>query len=341
MNRSIKKALYPRLLACALLLVASKGALATCTFMDSRFGPNDAVALDWGTIVVQRDTPVGTIVARTSDSALGGRNNFMQCNASGYTTQWVAGPGFAPVIYGGQTLYQSGVPGLAIRIVTTGAGTSGGRYGTGPLPRQITNVYCLAGGNWWRLCGGTWGNLVLHLIKIAPTTGSGPITTGTIAQALVVGDTNVMEYSIGSGVIQTVACSVRNSNISVTMGKAKNTDFGTPGSTSGDADFAIDLNCDASTNINLTLAPGNAGAADAAKGIINIDNAGAGKTASGVGVQVMYNNAPLALNSRIAVATTAADGSYSIPLKARYYQTQPAVTPGIANANATFTLTYQ
>ncbi|QIX98036.1 fimbrial protein [Cedecea sp. FDAARGOS_727] len=341
MNRLIKKAFRPRLLTCALLLVASKGALATCSFMDSRFGPNDSVALDWGTIVVQRDTPVGTVVARLGDSTLGGRNNFLQCNASGFTTQWAVGPGFAPVAYGGQTLYQSGVPGLAFRIVTSGAGSTAGRYGTGPLPRQITNMACNTGTGWWRLCGGTWGGMSLQLVKISPITGSGPMTAGSIVQALVVGDTNVIDYTIGSGVIQTVACSVSNSNISVTMGKAKNTDFGTPGSTSGDADFAIDLNCDASTHINLTLAPGNAGAADAAKGILNIDNSGAGKTASGVGVQVMYNNAPLALNSRIAVATTAADGTYAIPLKARYYQTQPAVTPGIANANATFTLTYQ
>lgn len=76
----MKKIFRPRVMTCALLLAASKGALATCSFMDSRFGPNDSVALDWGTIVVQRDTPVGTIVARTSDSTLGGRNNFMQCH---------------------------------------------------------------------------------------------------------------------------------------------------------------------------------------------------------------------------------------------------------------------
>lgn len=341
MNNVMKKIFRPRVMTCALLLVASKGALATCSFMDSRFGPDDSVALSFGTVVVQRDTPVGTVVASTTNSALGGRNNFLQCNASGFTTRWAVGPGFAPVVYNGQTLYQSGVPGLAFRIVTSGAGTTAGRYGTGPLPRQISNTACVTGSGWWRLCGGTWGNLGLQLVKIAPTTGSGPMTGGSIVQALVVGDTNIIDYTIGSGVVQTVACSVTNSNISVTMGKAKNTDFGSPGSTSGDADFSIDLNCDASTKINLTLAPGSSGAADAAKGILNIDNAGAGQTASGVGVQVMYNNAPLALNSRIVVATTAADGTYAIPFKARYYQTQPAVTPGTANANATFTLTYQ
>jgi hypothetical protein len=259
MKNVMKKVFRPRVMTCALLFLASKGALATCSFMDGRFGPDDSVALSFGTVVVQRDTPVGTVVASTTNSALGGRNNFLQCNASGFTTRWAVGPGFAPVVYNGQTLYQSGVPGLAFRIVTSGAGTTAGRYGTGPLPRQISNTACVTGSGWWRLCGGTWGNLGLQLVKIAPTTGSGPMTGGSIVQALVVGDTNIIDYT----------------------------------------------------------------------------------TASGVGVQVMYNNAPLALNSRIAVATTAADGTYAIPLKARYYQMQPAVTPGTANANATFTLTYQ
>ncbi|SQC93225.1 Uncharacterised protein [Cedecea neteri] len=65
MNNVMKKIFRPRVMTCALLLVASKGALATCSFMDSRFGPDDSVALSFGTVVVQRDTPVGTVVCQT------------------------------------------------------------------------------------------------------------------------------------------------------------------------------------------------------------------------------------------------------------------------------------
>lgn len=343
MNMFISKLIQPRILFCTALMMISKGALATCAFMDGRFNANDTVNINLGSVVVQRDAPIGTVVATVNDSALGGRNNFIQCTYSGFTTQWAAGSGgFTPVTYGGQTLYQSGIPGLAFRVVTPGAGSTAGRYGTGPLPRSLSTVACTSsGGNWYRLCGGTWGSYRLQLVKIAATTGSGPLTTGSITQALVVGQTNIINYTIASGSVQTVACSVTNPNITVTMGKAKNTDFSGPGSTSGDADFAVKLNCDASTNVNLTLSPGSSGAADAPAGVLNLDNAGASASASGVGVQLLYNSAPVALGSRIRIATTAADGIYDIPLKARYIQTEARVMPGKADANATFTMTYQ
>jgi type 1 fimbria pilin len=341
MKELMKKVVSSRLLSFTLLMVASKAAMATCGFMDSRFSANDTVSLNFGTVILQRDTPIGSVVATLNDSTLGGRNNFIECNATGFSSQWAAGAGFTPVSYGGQTLYQSGIAGLAYRIVTAGAGSTAGRYGTGPLPRQLSGVACTSGSNWWRLCGGTWGSYRLQLVKIAAITGSGTLTTGSITQALIPGQTTIMNYTIGSGTVQTVACSVTNSNITVNMGTTKNTDFSGPGSTSGDADFAINLNCDASTNVNLTLAAGSSGADNATEGVLKLDNSGAAQSASGVGVQVLFNNAPVALGKMLKIATTTADGMYAVPLKARYYQTLDRVTPGKADANATFTMTYQ
>lgn len=341
MKTLIKHIFRNRLLSAILLMGVSNGALATCSFMDSRFTPNDAVQLNLGSVIVQRDTPIGAVVWSSTNNTLGGRNNFIECNATGYRTQWAAGSGYEPVAYSGQTLYQSGIPGLAFRIVTPGAGSTSGRYGTGPLPRQISNVPCTSSSTWWRLCGGTWGSYQLQLVKIAPTTGSGPITTGTITRALIVGETTIFDYTIASGTVQTVACSVTNPNITVNMGTAKNTDFRGTGSTSGNTDFAIALNCDASTNINMTLTAGSAGAADSTQGVLNLDNAGAADNATGVGVQVLYNSRPVSLGTRINVARTTANGTYSIPLQARYYQTLSTITPGKADANATFTMTYQ
>lgn len=325
-----------------LLLGAAKSAQASCTFIDSRFSASDSVTLDLGHVVVQRDAPVGTVLVTLLDSQLASRSSFLQCSSPGFVSSWAPGSGgFMPVNYNGQTLYQSGVPGLAFRVVTYGSGSTAGRYGTGPLPRQVANVACTWTSNNWRLCGGTWGNYRLQLVKIAPVTGSGPISIGSITQALVVGETNIMDYRIGSGSVQTVACSVLNGSITVRMGKAKNTDFSGAGSTSGDADFAIKLNCDAETKIKLTLAPGSGGAQNSSLGILNLDAAQAGQTATGVGIQVLYNDTPLELGTMMSIATTSVDGAYSLPLAARYYQTGAKVTPGRADANATFTMTYQ
>ena len=343
MTISMKTFLSRVALPGALLMLVSQGAMATCSFMDSRFGPNDSVALNFGTVIVQRDTPVGTVVATVSNNTLGGRNNFIQCNAPGYTSQWAAGGAFAPVVYNGETLYESGVAGLAFRVVTPGAGSTTGRYGTRALPRQISNVACAssAPAAWYRLCGGTWGSLRVQLVKIAATTGSGPFSSGSLVQALVVGETPILDHTLSSGAVQTVACSVTNNNIWVSMGDVKNTVFSGIGSSADSTDFKIDLNCDASTNVNLTLQPGNAGASAVANGVLNLDTPDTNHSARGVGVQMLYNGNPVVFGTRFRVATTSDDGAFAISLQARYLQTATTIRPGQATANATFTLTYQ
>nr|WP_243465151.1 fimbrial protein [Photorhabdus temperata] len=64
-------------------------------------------------------------------------------------------------------------------------------------------------------------------------------------------------------------------------------------------------------------------------------------TASGVGMQILYNNQPVIIHSQINIGNSYSGGKYSIPLRARYFQTDRNITPGQANATATMTLTYQ
>jgi hypothetical protein len=173
MKTLIKHIFRNRLLSAILLMGVSNGALATCSFMDSRFTPNDAVQLNLGSVIVQRDTPVGTVVWSATNNTLGGRNNFIECNATGYRTQWAAGSGYAPVAYSGQTLYQSGVPGLAFRIVTPGqerpaAGMEPAlfpvKFPTSPAPARRP------GGGY----AGNRGSYQLQLVKIAPLPDRAP-----------------------------------------------------------------------------------------------------------------------------------------------------------------------
>lgn len=86
---------------------------------------------------------------------------------------------------------------------------------------------------------------------------------------------------------------------------------------------------------------------DASKGVMKLDAAAEGSTAaaSGVGLQIAdQNEAPVALATLKAsgIVPTANDGAnYTIPLKARYLQTESKVTGGPANATAVFTINYQ
>lgn len=322
------------------LCLGSAKAMAACSFMDGRFNAGNSETLNFGDVVVQRTAAVGSVVASITSSSLGSRNNFFTCDDNTFRTVWAEGTGgFTPVSYGGQTLYQSGIPGLAIRIVTPGAGSNAGRFGSGALPRGYTGSACAWSTTWWRLCGGTWGNVSLQLVKIAATTGSGPMTGGSIVKAQVVGESDIMNVILGGGTVRTVGCSVSNTTVNVPMGLTRNIDFSGPGSTGNDNTFDIALDCTAGTRVSMRLDPGSAGLADASNGVLNL-NGGSGAQASGVGIQVLYNDAPVQFGTAMSVGTSRG-GFTDLLLKARYYQTGSKVMPGQADATATFTMTYQ
>ncbi|MFK3659388.1 fimbrial protein, partial [Scandinavium sp. NPDC088450] len=177
------------------------------------------------------------------------------------------------------------------------------------------------------------------LVKIAATTGSGPMTGGSIVKAQVVGESDIMNVILGGGTVRTVGCSVSNTTINVPMGLTRNIDFSGPGSTGNDNTFDIALDCTAGTRVSMRLDPGSAGLADASNGVLNL-NGGSGAQASGVGIQVLYNDAPVQFGTAMS-AGTSRGGFTDLLLKARYYQTGSKVMPGQADATATFTMTYQ
>lgn len=87
------------------------------------------------------------------------------------------------------------------------------------------------------------------------------------------------------------------------------------------------------------------GAIDALKGIIKLD--GAAESARGIGIQLATGNAsapspvPFDLTKAYeATVDSGVAGTHTIPMQARYYQTDTRVTPGTANSKAVFTINY-
>lgn len=87
------------------------------------------------------------------------------------------------------------------------------------------------------------------------------------------------------------------------------------------------------------------GAIDALQGIIKLD--GADDSARGIGIQLATGDAsapspvPFNLNNAYQTAVdSGAPGTHTIPMQARYYQTETRVTPGKANSKAVFTINY-
>lgn len=72
-----------------------------------------------------------------------------------------------------------------------------------------------------------------------------------------------------------------------------------------------------------------------------------GSTASGVGVQVLYQDGtliPFNTASDITLSSgynATTGGSFTVPMKARYIQTASTVAGGTANSAVEFTMTYE
>ena len=122
------------------------------------------------------------------------------------------------------------------------------------------------------------------------------------------------------------------------MGNVSAQDFTAINSVSDMTDTEnLNINCDSGANINVTL-NGTQNADSTDPSILALSP---GQSfATGVGVQLLYNNQPLVLNNLLNLKTSTG-GQESFPITARYIQIKDTVTPGTANATATLNITYQ
>lgn len=135
-------------------------------------------------------------------------------------------------------------------------------------------------------------------------------------------------------------------NISVDLDKHMSSEFSGINSKSTAKAFNFEIKkCDPGMNsVNYTFKPA-AGVtlkqAGTSNQYITLDG---NSTATGVGIQVLYENDTLVpFNSKIKYTgyNKTTGGSYTIPMKARYIQTASTITGGTANSAVEFTMSYE
>jgi type 1 fimbria pilin len=310
-------------LAFALALSGTySAAYAVCAYY-----PNQGVQVmraGFGNVYVQRDTPVGTVLARVNQPTWNGNNMWYSCSsATGYIFRINLGQFNSPTIV--QGTYATNISGVGIRILDN----------TTPIPVQIINSNMS-----WILIA----NTTVELVKTNyGAVGTGTITSGLIAEISLQDADNFL--SPGQIVIDNasriipVKCSITTPNIQVPLADVMATDLTSPGMTAKPKQFNMGLNCDAGARVNAKLT-GTQNSSTSVNGVLQLTGAGSASVASGVGIQLLYNNTPLQLNNNI-VLKTAGGGMETFPFTARYYQTAARVTGGTANATATLEMTYQ
>ncbi|QKH36379.1 fimbrial protein [Achromobacter pestifer] len=158
--------------------------------------------------------------------------------------------------------------------------------------------------------------------------------------------------AISVRVRQPPTCSISSAGpIKASLGSFPAKSFKGVGSTSPARPVNIDLKCNggdpgmsAEAHVTLTDATNTGNRS-------NVLTLSPDSQAKGVGIEVLKGDTVLAygpdsnatgnLNQWHAGTISTGMSTFSIPLTARYVQTDPVVTPGSANGRATFTMSYQ
>ncbi|MFJ2710372.1 fimbrial protein [Pseudomonas sp. NPDC087346] len=355
-------------LAVAGLTLMAGAALADCNFIDGTSTMVRTQPLLGGNLTVGRDVPLGAEIYRQTFQAA----TFVRvsCSAGLYNLEYRRGLPVKPLPlsswvgtpYGGN-VYQSGVPGIGVALWYSGTA----------LPASTNSTNCGSGTN---VCVVTVQPTLafdMSLIKI------GEVSPGTIQGAqlptadLKLVTSNIIDLSRVnfSGSINIVSRTCQTPDVAVPMGTHMTNEFSGKNTFTAWKDFSIALNnCPAFNGYYQTTGPrwlsdGTSNNLDSRKnnvlqvrldptrtaitpnlGIMSLNPSAPGETpaATGIGLQVADSNGtplPLATLRASGITPRAVEGaSYTIPLKARYIQTEDSITAGPANATATFTINY-
>ncbi len=192
-------------------------------------------------------------------------------------------------------------------------------------------------------------NVLLTALGVRVTNQSSVLTPGgaLIYYYMINPDTGEMVGSIGTRIIfftgayipvVSSACKISTPTVNVPLGTYTTNKFVGVGTTVGEKNFDFTLNCDEGAKVVMSLQgePGDSSNA------LSLTNAGSNGVASGVNVQILYNNSVLIPNSQssTSIITGATSGNNKVTLSARYVQTKATVTEGTANATATLSIDY-
>lgn len=296
---------------------------ATCSFYG---GVTSEVPgyLNFGNVVIQRDAPVGSVIATAVTGAYNNGDGIAGCKQEAWTarwelTQWGTLSGY------GNSVYNTNLPGIGLRLSAASTGKA--------LPYETSYPYD-AGGVWVSIPG---DGIKGELIKTGDIT-SGTLTSGVLARASVVNQFYFANVTLnGTNTVKSEACTMTTPSVDVPMGDHDKSEFSGPGVTTDWVSFDIGLTCDIGARINVRIdAPADASAGS--QGVMQLESGGA----SGVGIQLHYRPDDAAVQyGQERFYWQSVYGDEIIQLKARYYQTVGTVTPGVANGTATFTLTYK
>ncbi len=179
-----------------------------------------------------------------------------------------------------------------------------------------------------------------RLIKTGSLAAGTVIPGGTVIAYGSIGGLNVVDMVLANDIaVKAAACTTPD--VTIPLGDHLQSEFTGVNSFSSSTSFNIALtNCPAGMkSVTYRIDPTTT-VLNASKSVVALDGS---STATGVGVQLLDGTGavfPLSTVKTFSGYVTSTGGSYTIPLRARYYQTAAAITPGPANTSMTVTMQY-
>ncbi|VXD06030.1 conserved exported hypothetical protein [Enterobacterales bacterium 8AC] len=295
---------------------------------------------------VQRDTPLNSPISQVIYST---PNTFFAYGCNTIYNEWVnigiaTSLPFHSVIEN-KKVYSTSIPGVGIAIgaranrtaaTSTTFFISGNNNLFGDNNGIAVRGFNEATGSYLRI----YAQPAIQFYKIGPISSN--TFSGNIAEFRVGTNSQLstgIPVSLGTIRVNSVACSINNSAIQVPLPDVNVNDFTAINKTLSPKGFSLNLNCDANARINVKMV-GEKNTDTSADGVLQLTDAGSLATATGVGIQILYNSRPLVLDNNILLKASAG-GQETFPFTAQYYQTKSKVTGGLANSTMVLDVTYQ
>ncbi|AIR91602.1 fimbrial protein [Pseudomonas cremoricolorata] len=361
MTRLCRRRVRPtaNLISLLMLLLASTVVQAEC-----RWWPGKPTYMtfqrDMGSFWVARNAPVGTVFGKASLYSANVEGSELTCFYSATDPVTARLPNSAPIFAG----YIPPIDGKPVdgRILQTNVPGVGVYINLGyPYEGTATNNFTPDDGTAIPYTGVMTQNTAigmplehmfgeLSFVKIGEIAAGPQRVQGEMFHGIYHTVGKAMDYSI-SATINRAQCSVLGNPVSadpVQLGDHKTDEFTHVGATTADVPFHITLSdcADDSTpgatraNVHVYLEGGVNGSTpiDASQGLFSLSSS---STASGLGIQILRSDGtPIPLLSHERV-TSIELGTTRLDFRARYYQTDAKVTPGVAEGALKFTVTYR
>ena len=282
-------------------------------------------------VTIPRDATIGTVIARGSVKWTV-NNQGATCPGNSTQSRVIANMrgGASDASY----IWPTSNPNIGLKIIMDGSTVVGTSSGS-------TTLGTCGGGS----CYSYYGTQAeIQVIKTGPVASTWTLAAGPVLEASIGGIVST-RISITGVEIVGQTCAVTTPSVSVDLGKIPRTSFTGIGSTAGEKGFQIGLDCrGVVANVGLTFIdardPGNTTTT------LPLTQ---GSTASGIGIQILNSGSPVRYGADSSVAGnpgqimlgTVNNTTRNLDFSGRYVQTAPAVTPGNANGQAMFTMSYQ